>query len=264
MKSNYQEQRENRINRYHELSSQSQQIAQTLSNRSSQMAAQIPFGQPILVGHHSEGRDRRFRSKIHNTMNNSVQALDKSEYYAEKAAAAEANHNISSDNPDAISLLEEKVTRLEELQERMKAANKLIKKGDRAGLLKLGYSEKQIEELFTPNCFGQIGYPSFTLSNNRQVITNAKNRLAILNQQTSEETTEKYFTDIGLTLIDNVEDNRLQLYFAEKPSEEIRKQLALNAFKWCKALECWQLFRSIRANYKAESIIKFLREQAQR
>lgn len=31
------------------------------------MAVQTPFGQPILVGHHSENRDRNFRDRIHNT-----------------------------------------------------------------------------------------------------------------------------------------------------------------------------------------------------
>src|SRR5262245_17265579 len=31
------------------------------------MAAAIPFGQPILVGHHSERRDRSYRARIHDT-----------------------------------------------------------------------------------------------------------------------------------------------------------------------------------------------------
>lgn len=33
-------------------------------NAASKMAEVIPFGQPILVGHHSERRDRNYRSKI--------------------------------------------------------------------------------------------------------------------------------------------------------------------------------------------------------
>ncbi|MFG9957598.1 DUF3560 domain-containing protein, partial [Pseudomonas aeruginosa] len=32
-----------------------------LYQRAKTMASAIPFGQPILVGHHSEGRDRRYR-----------------------------------------------------------------------------------------------------------------------------------------------------------------------------------------------------------
>ncbi|HDY6823612.1 TPA: DUF3560 domain-containing protein, partial [Pseudomonas aeruginosa] len=38
-----------------------------LYQRAKTMASAIPFGQPILVGHHSEGRDRRYRDRIHST-----------------------------------------------------------------------------------------------------------------------------------------------------------------------------------------------------
>lgn len=260
MKSNYQEQRENRINRYHELSSQNRQIAQSLSNRSSQMAAQIPFGQPILVGHHSEGRDRRFRAKIHNTMNKSVQALDKSEYYAEKAAAAERNHSISSDNPDAIELLREKLAKLEQLQEKMKTTNKLIKKNDLDGLRNLGYHEQNIKELLAPDFCGRIGFPDYALTNNRQKIATAKKRLAVLERQSTETTTETNFDDLGVKIIDNVEDNRLQMYFDEKPSEVVREQLNAWGFKYSRSLVCWQRHRSLRANTAAKFIINFMRQ----
>lgn len=258
MKSNYFEQLEARKTRYHELAEKNNHLASQLSNQVTKMAHCIPLGQPILVGHHSEGSDRRFRNRIHQTMHNSLKAAEKSSYYEEKAKSIENNTSISSDNPNAIQLLQEKICKLEELQERMKSANKLIKKGDRERLLKLGYNEKDVDLLFTPNCFGQIGYPSFTLSNNRQVITNAKKRLANLEKQETEETTENSFTTIGLKIIDNVEDNRLQLYFDNKPSEKIREELTSNTFKWCKALGCWQQFRSPRANHKAENIIQLL------
>jgi hypothetical protein len=34
-------------------------------DRADQMAEHIPLGQPILIGHHSENRDRRYRERIH-------------------------------------------------------------------------------------------------------------------------------------------------------------------------------------------------------
>ncbi|MEE8059026.1 MAG: DUF3560 domain-containing protein [Pseudomonadales bacterium] len=43
------------------------QESQTVYKRAKDMAPVIPFGQPILVGHHSEHRDRRYRDRIHNT-----------------------------------------------------------------------------------------------------------------------------------------------------------------------------------------------------
>ena len=48
------------------------------------MASAIPFGQPILVGHHSEGRDRRYRDRIHNTFGKAFATMDKADYYEER------------------------------------------------------------------------------------------------------------------------------------------------------------------------------------
>jgi hypothetical protein len=59
------------------------------------------MGQPILVGHHSEQRDRRFRRRLWDLMGKSVAANDKAKYYEEKAEAIESNQSISSDDPDA-------------------------------------------------------------------------------------------------------------------------------------------------------------------
>lgn len=61
----------------------------------------IPFGQPILVGHHSERRDRNYRSKAVAAVDKGI-ALNKA---AEKVAArAEAvgTGGISNDDPDAV------------------------------------------------------------------------------------------------------------------------------------------------------------------
>lgn len=49
----------------------------------------IPFGQPILVGHHSEKRHRRDIERIDNNMRKSIEADEKAEYYANKVENAE-------------------------------------------------------------------------------------------------------------------------------------------------------------------------------
>lgn len=66
--------------------------AETLGNRlhetAHQMASAIPFGQPILVGHHSEHRDRNYRDRIHNTFGKAFNELDKAKHYEGRAATA--------------------------------------------------------------------------------------------------------------------------------------------------------------------------------
>lgn len=66
-----------------------QERSDGLSKTASEMASIIPMGQPILIGHHSEKRDRRYREKISNKMGQSVKEREKSDYYRTKAALAE-------------------------------------------------------------------------------------------------------------------------------------------------------------------------------
>lgn len=48
----------------------------------------IPFGQPILVGHHSERRHRRAIERADNAMRKSIEESDKAKYFAGRAASA--------------------------------------------------------------------------------------------------------------------------------------------------------------------------------
>jgi hypothetical protein len=59
-----------------------------LHKRADSMASVIPLGQPILVGHHSEKRDRNYRERIFNTMGKAVAASEKADYYRDRVRAA--------------------------------------------------------------------------------------------------------------------------------------------------------------------------------
>lgn len=60
----------------------------SLYNHAHTMADCIPFGQPILVGHYSEGRDRRFRARISSTFQRAFEEGDKAKYYERRAECA--------------------------------------------------------------------------------------------------------------------------------------------------------------------------------
>lgn len=86
----YEEKQEARRARYEEKASRLRDEAHRLHDQAHEMASAIPFGQPILVGHHSEGRDRRYRDRIHNTFGKAFATMDKADYYEEKAARSGA------------------------------------------------------------------------------------------------------------------------------------------------------------------------------
>ncbi|EOA2589251.1 DUF3560 domain-containing protein, partial [Escherichia coli] len=52
------------------------------------LAAMIPPGQPILVGHHSERRARRDAQRIENGMKRAVMLFERAEYWEERARSA--------------------------------------------------------------------------------------------------------------------------------------------------------------------------------
>ena len=65
----------------------------------SAIADQIPMGQPILVGHHSEKRARKDAQRIENGMRHAVKMWETSEYWQQRAAGALA-HAKYKERPD--------------------------------------------------------------------------------------------------------------------------------------------------------------------
>jgi hypothetical protein len=239
MKHNFEERKQNRKEYAQDQAAKNEQKAEQLYNSAKKMAECIPFGQPILVGHHSEKGDRNFRNKIHNTFGKSFEAQDKAKYYEHKAETIENSQAIFSDDPQAIEKLKIKLADLQESQEFMKAANKCIKKKDKAGFLKIRHAtEKMWDQLNTPDPMGRVGFAGYSLQNNNAEMTRVKKRMALLEKQVSRETTET--TINGVRLVENVGANRVQLFFDGKPAEEVRKRLKANGFRWCPSENAWQ------------------------
>ena len=91
----------------------------------------IALGQPILVGHHSEGAHRRRLSRIDNNMRASIDHTQKATEMRQKAENIEAaaGHAIYSDDHDAIQRLEERIADGLAKREAITAFNKTARKG---------------------------------------------------------------------------------------------------------------------------------------
>lgn len=198
----------------------------------------IPFGQPILVGHHSEKRDRNFRRKAGARIDAGM-ALQKAAGEIASRAAAVGTGGISSDDPEAVAKLKEELVPLEARQARMAAANKLFRKGDVEGLKAMGFAEATIEKLMVPPYpSAPRGFQAFELSNNGANIRRIKARIADLEKAATREAKET--TINGVRIVENVEANRLQMFFPGKPSEEVRSQLKSRGFRWSPSEGAWQ------------------------
>lgn len=116
-----------RAERYREYAENADKRATAAFNASNEAVANIPPGQPILVGHHSEKAHRRALERSNGAMTRCVHETEKAAYYRQKAKAAENNDNIYLSDDDAIERLTAKIAELTALQEQMKGANKIVR-----------------------------------------------------------------------------------------------------------------------------------------
>jgi len=82
------ERAEDRAERYAGYAENAEQRSAALYGQAKSMADGIPFGQPILVGHHSEKRDRNYRGRICSKFEKSFEEAKKAQHYEQRAAAA--------------------------------------------------------------------------------------------------------------------------------------------------------------------------------
>ena len=226
MTADYHVKREDRIERLRAKADKAQRLAESAMARARRMADVIPFGQPVLIGHHSEKRDRNYRARIDRTYRRAFDLEATAKHYRERAKAAEANKAISSDNPDAVTELTDKLDRLHARQTKMKAANAAWRKAGRPS--------------FPDRDWGQNEAPHapYELSNLSGNIRRIKERIKQLEQAATAETVEE---DHGLVkLVENVDENRVQLIFPGKPDEDTRGLLKSFGFRWSPTNGAWQ------------------------
>lgn len=103
----YEDKQNARRERYEELSEKASRESEQAHQAFRDKMSAIPMGQPILVGHHSEQRDRRYREKAWDTLGKAVKLSDKANYYEGKANSV-GKAGISADDANAIAKLAQK------------------------------------------------------------------------------------------------------------------------------------------------------------
>ncbi|MBE9572405.1 MAG: DUF3560 domain-containing protein [Proteobacteria bacterium] len=273
-RNDFEEKREDRLSTLKERAQKASTQADGLYDTADKMASVIPFGQPILVGHHSEKRDRNYRNRISNTYQKSMEASDKAAYYSNKAKSAESNEAISSDDPEALQKLRAKIEKAEIFQGIMKKVNGIIRKKPKnektdKKIKELaaieGIKETTAEKLFTPDFCGRIGFASYELQNNNANIRRMKQRLAELEKSFQDADKESIETEYeGFTVIENYETNRIQIDFHSKEDYlELCKSKGINlrsyGFKFSKYDgNVWQRLLNNAGKYAVENVVKLM------
>lgn len=155
--------------------------ARTAANRTADM---IPFGQPILVGHHSERGDRNRRDRMRANYDKAYEHRSKAAEFRRRADGIEAaaDNAIYSDDTDAADRLTERIAERETERDRIKAFNTGVRKTGTHDLSLLDERQKASYLSIVNHAPYQLGkdgtFPGYVLSNLGATIRKDKKRLA--------------------------------------------------------------------------------------
>lgn len=218
-RSDYEERRKARIERYKRLSQKAKEkSSQYMNSNANKTLSRIPLGQPILTDHYSARSHSRLIEKANNNIRKSIEEDKKSEFYSDRAESAENSKVIYGDDSKAIQKLEEKLERLENQRNSIKARE----------------------------------HETWELTNIGATIRETKKRIERLKELENLKFEEVKFD--GGKIIHNKEINRIQFIFDGIPNDDTRKILKSHGFHWSRKEKAWQ--REFNLNcIKATNII---------
>ena len=200
----------------------------------------VMMGTPVLIGHHSQRRHERDLARMDAKMGKAVAATREAATLERRADAAESNRAVSSDDPDAVELLREKLAKVESDRARMVAANKAVRgKFPEQALIAMGFSAVTAEQVSKPDFCGNRGFAPFTLKNAAAEAKRLTKRIEELGAKATAPVRADVAFDGG-RIAESREINRVQIFFDAKPSEAVLAALKAAGFRWAPSEEAWQ------------------------
>lgn len=198
----------------------------------------------------------RFNNRRHEKMNDYERAArQRLKDWSEKVVKR-INRQERLTGWQEVERLQSKLDTLTELQEKMKAANKIVRSKKMSeeeqidNLVALGLNEKQAVEILKPTERWQsVGFPTYQLQNNLAKIK--ATQAAIERHKAMAEAEDKEITFNGGRVVVCNSDERIRFYFDEIPTVEVRNLMKSKAFKWSPKNGAWQ--RQLTANCKFDT-----------
>lgn len=258
----YAAKREARYNRLIAAAEKAEKESTAAWNQARSMAEVIPFGQPILIGHHSERRDRNYRARIESKHRRGYELHQRAEELRSRAEAAQNNNAIFTEDPEAAAKLGDKVSILIEVQERYKAINaahkKYLKNPASLDACDLTDAEKEIIRNYVPT-YSWTPHPiaPFTLTNLSAQIRTAKKRAAQVEKQQAIPDKDETIDTIRIEW--RPSENRIRVIYPARVDLATFKKLRQHGYKAMKETGHFSAYY----NNNAAWYIKELREQGE-
>lgn len=213
----------------------------------------IPFGQPILVGHHSEKRHRRDLERARDAMTRRFMESDKAMKYRRRADGI-GTGGISSDDPSAIEKLQAELARVTEQLAVEKRVNAQLRKLDKARAKELGHEPTKADRLAMVERLDTTEdikirlrslvhvlswLPQFHVVNTNANRRRIEDRIKALQLRDAAPARESIVGD-GWRIDEDRDENRVQIRFDAKPASDVIARLMSHGFRWARSLGVWQ------------------------
>lgn len=239
VKNAYEEKLDRRRTRLERAAERAEERSAAAFEQSKKAIEHVPFGQPILVGHHSERAHRNALKKSHRAMDRSVDELRLAEELERKAKAV-GKAGISADDPDAPEKLHERLAELERRRAEMKRVNAEFRSGGWDAVSGLSDDARDtLKAAMARAPWVRAPFESYALSNLAANIRRVKQRIEELEVR-EVEAPRAALQGPGYRLEEAAAENRLRFLFDSKPEEPVRRLLKQQGFRWSPHAGAWQ------------------------
>lgn len=203
------------------------------------LAARIPMGQPILVGHHSERHARRDAERIEGNLSKGVAETRLADDHQAKAAglSGQLERAIFSDDSNAVEALEARIATNEATAKRYAEINRAWRKT-------AGTTEERIASLVaTGACSQQLASTiaeimklcpwldkPFDATNVRARIRSDRERIEEIRRRAAKS--EAAVSAVGGVLVEDAGPDHVRVTFAKRPERAVLDALRAAGFWW--------------------------------
>lgn len=169
-----------------------------------------------------------------------------------------------NNNPE-IARYVAKLETMRKTQEYYKAVNKAVKAKGATGetiltaLTAAGYGGSvdatKCAEFLKPDFAGRVGIASYVLTNASAEMRRLEKRIKELEAKTLRSLNgNKEFPFEGGRVVVNYDEDRIQIFHDEKPSEDVRKAFKARGFNWSPSNDAWQRQITSHTAYDASQL----------
>lgn len=197
-------------------------------------------------------RNQKANDAYHNKYGKFMEWNSKARGSISRKIERHEKQRIMEDAGGEVALMKQKLKKAEDHQQEMKDANKIIRK-------KIPESERveQLEKIGVKAGMGKLlietgGYETYQMTNNNANIKRMKERVKEMEAKEATPTSTIKFS--GGEIIDNNQEDRVQIFFDEKPDTNMRTKLKGSGWRWSPSNGVWQRKRTNAALHSAKQI----------